>query len=133
MVIHKQTYKGLPALAEYITRNLLFIDHVALMGLEMTGFTRANIGTLWIDPAEYKAELSKAVQTLSSYGIKTSVYNHPLCLVSPDVERCYVRSISDWKNEYAAECEPCTRKHECGGFFSSGINYGYSKSISPFL
>jgi His-Xaa-Ser system radical SAM maturase HxsC len=133
VVVHKQTCEGLPALAEFIARNLLFVDHVALMGLEMTGFTRANLDALWIDPVDYKAELSKAVRILRSYGLNTSVYNHPLCLVNPDVEPSYVKSISDWKNEYASECGPCTRKQECGGFFSSGIQHGYSKSIQPFL
>ena len=132
VVIHKQTYLGLPELADFIARNLLFVDHVALMGLEMTGFTRANLGDLWIDPIDYKNELSRAVQTLNSFGIATSVYNHPLCLVNRDVERCYVKSISDWKNEFAPECAPCRRKHECGGFFASGIANGYSKSILPF-
>ncbi|CAJ95264.1 His-Xaa-Ser system radical SAM maturase HxsC [Cupriavidus necator H16] len=132
VVVHKQTYKGLPALSEFIARNLLFVDHVALMGLEMTGFTRANLDALWIDPADYKTELSTAVGILRSYGLKTSVYNHQLCLVNADVEPAYVKSISDWKNEYAPECEPCARKAECGGFFSSGIRNGYSKSIRPF-
>lgn len=133
VVLHKQTCEGLPDLAEFITRNLLFVDHVALMGLEMTGFTRANLDALWIDPIEYKSELSKAVKILRNYGLKTSVYNHSLCLVNRDVEPSYVRSISDWKNEYAAECGPCVRKIDCGGFFSSGIQHGYSKSIQPFL
>jgi hypothetical protein len=132
VVIHKQTYEGLPALAEFITRNLLFVDKVALMGLEMTGFTRANIDDLWIDPIEYKDILSQTVRIFENYGIFVSVYNHQLCLVNPDVESAYARSISDWKNEYAQECEPCTRKSECGGFFSSGIRYRYSSSLKPF-
>ena len=132
VVLHKQTCEGLPRLAEFIARNLLFVDHVALMGLEMTGFTRANLDALWIDPIEYKEQLSEAVSILRSYCIPVSIYNHPLCLVNRDVELCYVKSISDWKNEFARECEPCTRQHECGGFFSSGIQYGYSKSIAPF-
>lgn len=132
VVLHKQTYHGLPLLAEFLARNLLFVDQVALMGLEMTGFTRANLDALWIDPVEYKAELSQAVRILSSYGIRTSVYNHPLCLVNPDVEPWYVKSISDWKNEYAPECASCSRKSECGGFFSSAVQHGYSKSIKPF-
>ena len=42
VVLHKQTYRRLPQLAEFLTRNLLFVNHVALMGLEITGFTRAN-------------------------------------------------------------------------------------------
>lgn len=132
VVLHKQTYAGLPALAQYIASNLLFVDHVALMGLEMTGFTRANIDSLWMDPIEYKHELREAVQILDSYGIKVSIYNHPLCLIDSSVEPFYVKSISDWKNEYANECEPCVRRTECGGFFSSGLKYGYSKSLAPF-
>lgn len=132
VVLHKQTYQRLPELAEFITRNLLFVDHVALMGLEMTGFTRANLDALWIDPIEYKEHLSQAVRTLCAYGIKTSIYNLPLCLVNRNVEASYIQSISDWKNEFAPECEPCSRKHDCGGFFSSGIQFGYSKSIEPF-
>lgn len=133
VVIHQQTCEGLPELANFIARNLLFVDQVALMGLEHIGFARANIDSLWIDPIEYKDQLSQAVRILSRYGIHVAVYNHPLCLVNPDVQHAYVKSISDWKNEFANECAPCRRKHECGGFFSSGIRNGYSQSIKPFL
>lgn len=132
VVVHKQTCDGLPELANYIARNLLFVDQVAIMGLENIGFVRANIEALWIDPIDYKDRLSEAVRTLSTYGINTSVYNHPLCLVNPDIYPSYVKSISDWKNEFAKECESCTRKNDCGGFFASGIQNGYSKSITPF-
>jgi hypothetical protein len=103
------------------------------MGLEMMGFTRANLDKLWIDPYEYKDTLSKALEVLNSYGIKTSIYNHQLCVVNPDVKSNYVKSISDWKNEYVEECDPCSKKNECGGFFSSSVKYRYSKNIKPFL
>ena len=43
VVIHKQSIKRLKQLCEFLTRNLLFVDHVALMGLEIMGFTRANL------------------------------------------------------------------------------------------
>lgn len=133
VVLHKQTYKGLPELARYIGRNLLFVDQVVFMGLENIGFTLANIDSLWIDPIEYKDVLSEAVSILTSYGLRTSVYNHPLCLVNEDIHYAYVKSISDWKNEYAKECDPCKLKNQCGGFFSSGIQNGYSSSIVPFV
>lgn len=132
VVIHKQSIGRLKQLCEFIGRNLLFVDHVALMGLEMMGFTRANLEALWIDPNDYKDTLSDAVQTLASYGMNVSVYNHQLCLVNEDVLPYYKKSISDWKNEYAEECAGCTRKHECGGFFSSGVQHGYSRHLSPF-
>ena len=133
VVIHKQTYEGLVDLAEYIARNLLFVDQVALMGLEMMGFTRSNLDSLWIDPIEYKDQLSKAVRVFRNYGMNVLVYNHQLCLINQDVEPNYVKSISDWKNEYAAECEGCTRKSECGGFFASCVKYRYSSHIKPFF
>jgi His-Xaa-Ser system radical SAM maturase HxsC len=132
IVLHKLTIPRLIKLCEFIVRNLLFVDHVALMGLEMMGFTRANIDKLWIDPYEYKDELSKAVKILTNYGITTSVYNHQLCLVNSDIKPYYVKSISDWKNEFAPECVNCSKANECGGFFSSGIKYKYSAYLKPF-
>lgn len=132
VVIHKQSYKGLPALAEFIARNLLFVDQVALMGLEMTGFTLANLDELWIDPANYRRQLSEAVQTLDANQIPVSIYNHQLCLLSDELNRFSVKSISDWKNEFAQECLGCVKKNDCGGFFSSGLANRYSPSIKPF-
>lgn len=133
IVLHKLSIKRLPELCEYICRNLLFVDHVALMGLEMMGFTRANLEELWIDPVDYKDVLSTSVNILRKYGIQVSVYNHQLCLVNNDIRPYYRQSISDWKNEYATECLPCTKRSECGGFFSSGIKHGYSTSLVPFV
>jgi len=132
VVIHKLSVQRLPELCEFIARNLLFVDHVALMGLEMMGFTRANLDELWIDPVEYKDTLSKSVGILAKYGMNISVYNHQLCLVNPDIQPYYRKSISDWKNEYAPECQSCTKQRECGGFFASGIKFGYSKHLTPF-
>ena len=37
MVIHGATYRRLPQFAEFVVRHLPFVDHVALMGLEMYG------------------------------------------------------------------------------------------------
>lgn len=119
VVIHKQTYSRLPQLAEFIGRNLQFVDHVALMGLEITGFTRANLSELWIDPPEYSDQLSRAVKTLKRFGIRTSIYNHQLCLLPESLWRYSVKSISDWKNKYYEACSDCEMKNDCGGFFSS--------------
>ena len=132
IVLHKQTIDRLAQTCEFICRNLLFVDHVALMGLEITGFTRTNLDILWIDPYEYKDKLSEAMAILNSYGMNASVYNHQLCVVNQDIERNYRKSISDWKNEYLDSCIPCTRKSECGGFFSSSKVYKHSEHIRPF-
>jgi His-Xaa-Ser system radical SAM maturase HxsC len=132
IVLHKQTYKRLPQLAEFLARNLLFADHVALMGLEMTGFTRTNLNDLWIDPKDYQSQLVEAVMILARYKMNVSIYNHQLCVLDPRLWPFSVKSISDWKNEYMPECDPCTKKNECGGFFSSA-KLRYSSHISPIL
>jgi His-Xaa-Ser system radical SAM maturase HxsC len=132
IVIHRQTVDRLVQTCEFIARNLLFVDHVALMGLEITGFTRPNLDLLWIDPFGYKDQLSKAVSLLNAYGIATSVYNHQLCTVNPDVRGNYRKSISDWKNEYLDECERCIERTNCGGLFSSAKLYKYSSHIKAY-
>jgi len=131
VVIHKQSVKRLVELSEFIARNLLFVDHVALMGLEMMGFTRANLDALWIDPHDYKDTLSASVDVLAKSGINVSVYNHQLCVVNRDVYPYCKKSISDWKNEYLPQCEDCRQKTACGGFFSSGVQFGHSQHIYP--
>lgn len=133
IVIHRQTIDRLVQTCEFIARNLIFVDHVALMGLEITGFTRANLDKLWIDPYEYKDTLSQAVQVLNTYGIRSSIYNHQLCVINRDAESNYTKSISDWKNEYVEACGGCARANECGGFFTSSKLHKHSVHIKPFV
>ncbi len=129
VVLQRYSVERLEEIANFIARNLLFVDHVALMGLEIMGFTRANLDELWVDQYDYKDKLSNAVNLLSSYGVNVSVYNHQRCLVNDDVMHAYKKSISDWKNEFLSECNGCVKKDECGGFFSSQIRYRTSKYI----
>jgi His-Xaa-Ser system radical SAM maturase HxsC len=130
VVVHKATYSRLPQLAEFISRNLQFVDQVALMGLEMTGFTKANLEELWIDPLDYQQELQSAVEILRRGQVRAVIFNHQLCLLPPNLRPHAVRSISDWKNEYMPECNGCELRRECGGFFSSA-SLRYSSHIRP--
>jgi His-Xaa-Ser system radical SAM maturase HxsC len=132
IVVHRQTYSRMPQLAEFLVRNLTFVDHVAFMGLEITGFTRANLDILWIDPADYQPELYRAVSFLADSRMKVSVYNHQLCVLDKRLWPFSRKSISDWKNEYMPECKGCVERPNCGGFFSSS-KIRYSDHIRPFL
>lgn len=118
-VIHAETYTGLPAFARFLARNLLFVDHVALMGLELMGFARTNLDALWIDPVDYQRELREAVEILDRSGLRVSIYNTPLCVLTPELHRFARASISDWKNAYFDECDGCALRVQCGGFFVS--------------
>jgi His-Xaa-Ser system radical SAM maturase HxsC len=128
IVIHQKNYHRLPKLAEFIARNLLFVDHVALMGLEFMGFAKSNLKELWIDPYDYRNELKEAVESLAN--MRVSIYNTPLCLI-PESIRCHsASSISDWKNDYLEACSNCSAKQQCGGFFSSNLGT-VSEHIKP--
>ena len=131
VVLHRQTVDRLPQLAEFISRNLLFVDQVALMGLEITGFTRANLEQLWIDPKDYSTQLKKAASIFEAYRIPFLIYNHQLCTVDKSLWQYCQKSISDWKNEYLEICASCSVQSECGGFFSSSKLYRHSDYITP--
>jgi His-Xaa-Ser system radical SAM maturase HxsC len=131
VVIHRLTFQRLPELAEFVYRNLTFAAHIALMGLELTGFTIPNLETLWIDPWDYRGSLEEAILFLAARGMPVSVYNHQLCTVRESIWPYCRQSISDWKNEFLPMCDECEMKSQCGGFFTSGVKRRYSEHIHP--
>jgi len=132
IVVHKQTWERLPNLAEYIYRNLPFVEHVAFMGLEMMGYTKTNLKTLWIDPFDYQDVLEEAVSRLALRGMNVSIYNHQLCVLRRPLWRFARKSISDFKNIYLDACQECAVLEDCGGLFKSGEQI-HSQHIKPML
>jgi len=132
VVIHRYTAAHLSRLAGFIVKNLQFVDHVALMGLEPTGFAKSNYDDLWVDPTDYGGQLAESVSVLSRAGIRTSIYNHQLCVTPALARKFAVRSISDWKREYLPVCNSCSLRSDCGGFFSSAV-VRHSAHIAPIL
>ena len=126
--MYQKNHHRLPKLAEFIARNLLFVDHVAFMGLELVGFAKSNLEGLWIDPYDYQNELKDAVETLANTKMRVSIYNTPLCVIPESIRRYSVCSISDWKNDYLNACFNCSAKQQCGGFFSSNL-----KTVSDYI
>lgn len=122
VVLHRLTIPRLTRLAEFIYRNLPFAEHVALMGLEHTGYTPRNIGQLWIDPFDYQGELESAVRYLAHRGMAVSIYNHQLCVLPISMWPFAKKSISDWKNAYLPECDRCRALDQCGGLFKWAMN-----------
>lgn len=119
VVIHKQTYKRLPQLADYIYHNFPFVCQVAFMQMETIGLAESNLEQLWIDPYDYQRELREAVLLLRDRGIPSFVYNAQLCILPEDIREYAVQSISDWKDIYIEECSECVCKGSCAGFFAS--------------
>jgi len=133
VVLHKISVPRLPQLAEYIYRNLPFVSHVALMGLEPTGYMPRNKEKLWIDPTEYQDELEQAVESLSVRGMNVSLYNLQLCLLRPSLWKFARKSISDWKNIFFSECQRCGVLEQCGGLFQSAerLRSVHIKALPP--
>ena len=131
VVLQKPTIPRLTKLAKYIAKNLPFVEHIALMGLEYQGYTPHNINKLWIDPVEYMAHLQEAAEHMSDFGLNVSIYNSQLCLMPKDLWKYNKKSISDWKNVYLEECSKCSRIHDCGGLFDSNKKM-HSQFIKAF-
>lgn len=130
VVLHALTVQRLPELAEYIYRNLTFVEHVALMGLENIGYAPRNMDKLWIDPHDYQDQLESAVEILSTRMMNVSIYNHQLCVLRRSLWKFARKSISDWKNIYLDECQTCGVKEQCGGFFQWATKL-HTKYVHP--
>jgi His-Xaa-Ser system radical SAM maturase HxsC len=132
VVLHALTAPRIVETCGWLARNLPFVNHVALMGLENTGFAIANENELWIDPIDYRGELAEGVNILAAAGVNVSVYNLQRCVLDRSVWPYAAQSISDWKNGYIEECNRCIEKDRCSGFFTSG-RPRRSRGVSPIL
>lgn len=119
VVLHKQSYQRLPQLAKYIYMNFPFVEHIAFMGLEYTGYTVKNNELLWIEPNEYGDKLEEAVLYLDAMNMNVSIYNLQLCILKPSLWKFTKKSISDWKQKYLTECKSCVMLDNCGGIFET--------------
>jgi His-Xaa-Ser system radical SAM maturase HxsC len=132
VVLHRLTVERLAETCEWLARNLPFVDHVALMGMEDTGFALANHRSLWIDPVDYGDVLWRAISVLLAARMRLSVYNLPLCVLPDKVRPFAVQSISDWKNAHPPVCAPCDERGRCAGFFTTG-RPKLSRAIAPII
>ena len=128
-VLFSKTMGNIKLLADYIARNLPFVRHVAIMGMEYSGYAAKNSEKFWIDPFDYKDTLDSAVLSLHRRGMMTSIYNIPLCLLTERVRFLARDSISAWKKTYPVSCNTCSVKEQCCGIFETSINI--SEHIIP--
>ncbi|WP_152224303.1 His-Xaa-Ser system radical SAM maturase HxsC [Pseudomonas sp. SCB32] len=129
VVLNRLTIPRLPELAHFVFRNLPFIRHVALMGIESTGLAKKHYEELWIDPLDYQEQLSQAAYFLHNRGVPVSIYNLPLCILPAHLSRFARQSISDWKNLFIDACQNCAATSHCAGFFKSHTDRWQSRGI----
>lgn len=132
-VLIQPVLDGLVQLCGFISKSLPFAKTVALMGTEPIGFALANSEMCLVDPTERVDELSRAVALLRVHGLNPVLMNLPLCKLPADLRPFAAASISDWKNEYAPECERCQLKVRCSGFFAWDKDSLHRNGITPIL
>lgn len=131
VVLVRPVVERIEAVAHYLYRAFPFAAHIALMGMEPTGFAKAHRDALWSDPVDFASTLTRATQFLARRGMTVSLYNLPLCTLPSEARPFAVRSISDWKQTYHPACATCTLKEACGGFFAWTTPQWTSRAISP--
>lgn len=131
VVVHQRSLPRLRQTAAFIAQHLPFVEQVAIMGLELMGFARSNLASLWVEPSECGEALHDAVLEIEARGVKPLLFNYPLCFLPQALHPYAVQSISDWKNIYPPECASCVLRSSCSGFFASTI-LRKPKGITPY-
>lgn len=117
-VLVRQNIAALPALADFVSTYLQPIEQWSIMQLEHIGFAKNRWGDLYYDHGAGFDAIGKAIDRAELRGIPVRLFNFPRCTVPVAYRDLVVPSIADWKRRYAIECEPCTQKAECSGFFA---------------
>lgn len=108
----------LPQLSDFVGRNLPFVQEWALMGCEPIGFALANRQLCEVNLSDWSSTLEQASRVLRRHRLPHLFMNTPLCALPRTLWPLAHRSISDWKNVYADECERCVVRQSCVGLFA---------------
>lgn len=118
IVLIEPVLQVVPELCQFIGMNLPFVREVALMGCEPIGFALANRAMCSVDLQDWALQLEAACRVLERHRLRTVLMNVPLCCLPRHRWVDAHRSISDWKNVYAAECTRCVVRDKCAGLFA---------------
>lgn len=118
VVLIKPVLQVLPELCRFIAVNLPFLREVALMACEPTGFAMANREHCEVDLADWSGTITRATRELERRRVPVILMNTPLCALPSHLWPLAHKSISDWKNVYATECNGCAVRARCSGLFA---------------
>lgn len=119
VVVNRLNYLRLPKIAEFIAKNLPFVESVPFMAMEYLGYAYKYRQQIWIEPQDCMDSLEEAVTSLSDWKMNPLLFNYPLCLLPVLLHPFACRSISDWKTRYLPCCNSCSCKAHCCGLFAT--------------
>lgn len=116
-VVLNSNITELEELANHVTRHLSFAHVWAIMQLENIGYARMNWDAEFCDSSMEFDGIATAVDLAVGRGLRTKLYNFPLCTVPPSYRMYCTLSISDWKQKFLSTCDDCRLRSSCTGFF----------------
>jgi His-Xaa-Ser system radical SAM maturase HxsC len=117
-VLLRDNYSELPNLARLVAKQFDYIDVWAIMQLEKIGFASNRWTELFHDHTQDIDVLEDTVAYAKAFGLDVSLFNFPRCTLPISLRGIAAASISDWKADYAQECDSCDEKPVCGGLFA---------------
>jgi His-Xaa-Ser system radical SAM maturase HxsC len=116
-VLVSTNFHALPGLALHAATRLRFIHAWSIMQLEHVGFARNRWHQLYQDHSRDFAPIAAALDQARLHGVPARLFNFPRCTVPAPYRHLAAVSISDWKRKYLPECQTCTERDQCTGFF----------------
>ena len=132
VVLIEPTLEEIEEICRFISTNLPFIQSMAFMGCEPTGFALANRSICDLDLEPYLPALLRATRMIERAGIRPIIMNIPNCRLSEGLRRFAAKSISNWKQRYDKTCAECGEYRNCGGYFSWQAIGWSSVRTTPF-
>ena len=132
IVVTKTNCEDLLNIAKLITTNFHRVFCVNFVSLEARGNCALNFDEVYIDHRQSFLCSKPAIEHLIAHGYDVGLYNYPLCAVDRDFWPIAAKSISGYKNVYHPDCDLCTVKSICGGFFTATMRIA-KPEVHPFL
>lgn len=132
VVVTKTNCDNLLDIARLISDNFPRVFIVNFLGLEPRGNCALNFDSVYIDHRTSFLKSKAAIDHLMRQGYDVGLYNYPLCAVDKDYWPLAAKSISDYKNVFHPDCESCSVKSICAGFFTAAMNIAHP-TVTPFV
>ena len=122
LVVTRMNYRDMKTIVQLVARRFPEIGYINIMGMECLGNAYHNKEDVWVEFDKSREAIEETVETCMKNGIEPRLFNFPLCMFEEKYWGCYKKSITPGKVRYMEECELCSVKEDCGGFFHSTIN-----------
>lgn len=133
IIINRNNYYKLPAIAEFIINSMKGINRVAFIQMKISGQAKDNLKELIVKYEDTLAPLMNSLKILSTAGIEVHLLHHPLCLLPAEAQLCTKGRTADIKELYfPKQCDECYKKGQCSGIWKNYCDVFGEDSFTPF-